>query len=165
MPVRPPAWASTRTIAGEAPSTGPPHGRGPRPARSRSSPIPACRPPPASRWGSWWRRRRGARPRRPPPRLRPSPVRELLELALERLAHDLPRGRLALADRLGELRRLLEPDVRRKRRHLGIGDRLDQHGLASRERVVPSRADLLRRVDADGLEAQQLRVARVGKVG
>jgi hypothetical protein len=48
---------------------------------------------------------------------------------------------------------VLAADVRWQWRDLGVGDRVDQRGPACGERALPGRADLLGRVDADGLHA------------
>src|SRR3954465_11213332 len=71
-----------------------------------------------------------------------SAVDEFLQLALDRLRDDLAARRVA-GQRLRQLLRLIEADVRRQRRDLRIGDRLDQHRLVGAERLVPGADDLL----------------------
>src|SRR3954469_20027618 len=86
---------------------------------------------------------------------------ELLELPLDRLLDDLTPGGVAVRERHSHLLRLFELDVRRQRRHLGIGNRLVDDDTLVRERLVPGVTDLVRRVDPDPLRAEQLGVARV----
>src|SRR5688500_3847029 len=82
----------------------------------------------------------------------PPPRQELLELVLERpLDHPAP-PRIALGHREGELLRLLEGDVRRQRRHLRVGEDVDDARPVGGERLVPRRAELLRRLDTQPLE-------------
>src|SRR5215216_3108531 len=82
-----------------------------------------------------------------------SAVDELLDLSLDRLADDLAARRIT-GQRLRQLQGLFEADVRRERRHLGIGDRLEQHRLVGRERLVPRVGHVLRVVDADATQTE-----------
>ena len=108
------------------------------------------------------RRERVARGAPGPPALA---VEQLLRLGLQRLAHDPAARGIALRQRLREVLGLLELDVRRQRRHLGIDDRLDDDRPVGGQGPLPGRRDLVRRIDADALEAEQLGVARVREVG
>src|SRR5215212_12185318 len=62
---------------------------------------------------------------------------ELLELALERLLDNPRRVRVALEQGLGHLLGLIEADVRRQRRHFGVGDGLVEDRAVRRERLIP----------------------------
>src|SRR4051812_23218479 len=92
-----------------------------------------------------------------------SAVYEFLELALDRLGDDLAARGIA-GQRMRQLLRLLEADVRREWRHLRVGHGLNQHRLVRAERVVPGVGDLLRIVHTDAAEPEQLGVACVREV-
>src|SRR5919199_6888568 len=55
-------------------------------------------------------------------------IRELLQLALQRLHHDTDRVRISLGQSLGHALRLLEANVGRQWRHVRIGYGLVDHG-------------------------------------
>ena len=76
-----------------------------------------------------------------------------------------PRVRVARERGLGEVLRLLERDVRRQRRHLRVDDRLEHGRAVGGERLVPGVAELVRVVDADPVQADQLGVLGVREVG
>src|SRR3546814_3516031 len=54
--------------------------------------------------------------------------------------------------------------MRRQRRHIGVGDELDDDRAIGCQRQIPGRADVVRLVDADALEAEHLAIARVWKI-
>ena len=60
---------------------------------------------------------------------------------LEQASHWDSVTREMVLGRVRELPGLLEPDVRRQRRDLGIGDGLDDGGAAGGQRLVPGQAD------------------------
>src|SRR5690349_15091005 len=68
------------------------------------------------------------------------------------------RIRIALDER-GQVRlRLLEADVRRKRRHVRIGHHLEHGRALGGERPLPGGPDVFGPIDADAAEADQARV-------
>src|SRR6185312_8158482 len=92
-----------------------------------------------------------------PPRLR--------EKLLDRCTDDARAIRITLHQRLGELARLPERDVRRQRRHVGIGVDVEDRRSIARERLVPRAADVLRPIDADAAQADRFGVSRIRKIG
>ena len=74
-------------------------------------------------------------------------------------------ARVAVRQRGRQRLGLLERDVRRQRRHLRVGDRLQHHRPVGGERLLPGAGELLGVVDADAAQADQLGVAGVGEVG
>src|SRR5204862_2164762 len=132
-PPSPPPRARTCTRARPRPRRGP--------ARSRPwwSPTAVWRRTRARPWAPC-RRRPAGRPLRPSPPGPPPPpsaVHELLHLAHEGLLRDVRRGRVALHQRLRHVLGLVDPDVRRQRRDLRVGDRLVDHRTVGRQRLVP----------------------------
>src|SRR5436309_11667905 len=83
---------------------------------------------------------------------------ELLELPLHRLLDDAAGVGIA-RQRLGHLLGLLEADVRRQRRDLGIGYRLVDHWYVRGQRLVPRGPDILGPLDPDPLQSDDLRIA------
>ena len=104
--------------------------------------------------------RRGDHQRAP----RPQRLSSSCALRLQRLADDpAPRG-VALGQRLREVLGLLELDVRRQRRDLGVDDRLDDApGRSAASARSHAGATWSGRVDADALEARAAR--RSGRTG
>src|SRR3546814_15549122 len=67
---------------------------------------------------------------------------------------------IALAQRTHQRLGLFPGDMRRQRRHIGVGDELDDDRAIGCQRQIPGRADVIRLVDADALEAEHLAIAR-----
>src|SRR5579883_3101234 len=95
-----------------------------------------------------------------------------LLLAGQDRAEDLPRGllddralaRIAFDQRLHELLRLFEGDMRRERRHFRVGLDLEHDRAARRQRFVPGRAELVGIVAIDTAKADQFGEAMVRNV-
>src|SRR5438105_13230339 len=88
---------------------------------------------------------------------------ETVPLLLYRLDHHAHRIRIALDER-GEIRfRVLQLDMRRKRRHVAVRDHLEQRGPVRRKRAIPGRANVFGMFHADAVEAEQLRIVGVGE--
>src|SRR3546814_16103498 len=71
---------------------------------------------------------------------------------------------IALAQRTHQRLGLFPGDMRRQRRHIGVGDELDDDRAIGCQRQIPGRADVIRLVDADALEAEHLAIARVWNI-
>src|SRR5207302_8887926 len=94
----------------------------------------------------------------------PSPLptrQELQDLLLERLRDHTAEIGIALAQGRREHARLLDGDVRRKWRHIWIAERVDDHWAIGRERLIPRAFDLVRCLDPDSLQTDQVGVCRV----
>src|SRR3546814_20923632 len=68
---------------------------------------------------------------------------------------------IALAQRTHQRLGLFPGDMRRQRRHIGVGDELDDDRAIGCQRQIPDRPEVIRLVDADALEAEPLARARV----
>ena len=65
------------------------------------------------------------------------------------------RGRrIPLEDRSRQFLGLLEADVGWQRRHLRVGDELDQRRAASGQRLIPRLPDLLRTLDPGSMQPE-----------
>ena len=96
------------------------------------------------------------------PRSRPPlPARQKLEdLLPERLSDDPARVRVALTQRPYQRLRLGDRDVGRQRRHVRVDDRVDREWAVGGERRIPGTRDVVGRLDADAVQADQLREVR-----
>lgn len=54
--------------------------------------------------------------------------------------------------------------MRRQRRHVRVGDHLQQHRAVGGEGLGPGGVDVLRAIHADALEAEHVRITRVGEI-
>src|SRR3546814_19799483 len=67
---------------------------------------------------------------------------------------------IALAQRTPPRLGLFPGDMRRQRRHIGVVHELDDDRAIGCQRQLPGRADVIRLVDADALEAEHLHITR-----
>src|SRR5438105_14992178 len=74
---------------------------------------------------------------------------------LHRLLGDPEAIDIPFEHRRRERLRLVERDVRRQRRHIGIGDRFEDNRSVRTESLVPRRTDLLRPLDLDATQPDQ----------
>src|SRR4051812_9899797 len=91
--------------------------------------------------------------------------KELLELPTERLLHHSGPLRVALDHRPRHLLRLRDGYVRRQRRNLRVDDDLKERRAVGGEDLRPRAGEVIRPVDLDSMEADELGVAGSREVG
>ncbi len=89
---------------------------------------------------------------------------EILDDLLGGFLDDLELARITLPQGRGERLGLLQRDMRRQGRDVGIGIGFEHHGTVRREGLLPRRSELFGTIDEDAFKTELLRIGRVAEI-